>query len=148
MTVWRQSAGAIASGFSRDFSARQTAWLIVRDQLKPDNGDPEQEQRDDKRGKRVREVKAIGTRIEAGQEPRQTPGGRKPVDQRDADEHDADNADNPWHWLGHERGLAEAGASGKRQSSSVAFDWTGPLSEPTATGNPRRARAKATMRRR
>jgi hypothetical protein len=67
----------------------------------------------------------IGADIEAGQKAGQPAGGRQPVNQRDADEHDADNAENPWHWLGHGKGLAEALARGKRQSSSVAFTRAG-----------------------
>jgi hypothetical protein len=109
---------------------RLPAGLIVRDQLKPDDGDGKQGERDDKRGKRVREVKAIGARIETGQEAGKAAGGREPVNQRDANENDADNADNPWHWLGHGKRLTEARASGKRQLSSVAFGCTGTQPAP------------------
>src|SRR6185437_12086928 len=97
-----------------------TRALVLGEQLKPDDRDPEQEKRQHQRGKGVREVKVIGACVEAGQEARKAARGREPVDQRDADENDADNAQNPWHWLGHGAGLAEARASGKRRLISVA----------------------------
>ena len=70
---------------------------------------------------RVREMNVIGARVEPRQEAREAARRREPVNQRDTDEHDADDAQNPWHWLGHEAGLTDARASGKRPSISLAF---------------------------
>src|SRR5580693_4489174 len=133
MTVWRQ-------GRARVFPRARA--LVVGDQLKPDDGDRKQEQRYDQRTQRVREVKVIRPGVKPGQEARQAASGREPVDQRDAHEHDADNSDDPWHWLGHEAGLTEAQESGKRQLISVAFIRAGvqPKPTPTAPGARRMSR--------
>src|ERR1700733_14519257 len=45
--------------------------------------------------------------------------GDSEKDDREAHEHEPDNADDPWHWLGHAAGLAEARAGRKRQITSV-----------------------------
>src|ERR1700722_12855155 len=134
MTLWRQAANSGVSAISAR-PKRPPTELIVRDQLEPDDRDPEQEERYDQRAEGVREMKVIGAGIEAGQKAGKPAGRRQPVNQRYADEHDADNADNPWHWLGHEKGLAEARASGKRQSSSVTFAWGGASTRPNPAGS-------------
>jgi hypothetical protein len=82
--------------------------LILGDKLKPDDGDREQSEGDDQRAERVCEMDVIRRGFEARQEAGKAGSRREPVDQRNADEYDADNAENPWHWPSHDAGLAEA----------------------------------------
>src|ERR1700727_1028199 len=72
----------------------------------------EQSEGDDQRAERVCEMDVIRRGFEARQEAGKAGSRREPVDQRNADEYDADNAENPWHWPSHCAGLAEASASG------------------------------------
>src|ERR1700733_9777447 len=102
MTISRQGRARCSSAF------RRARALVVGEQLKPDDGDREQGERDDQREERVCEMDVIRRGFEAGQEAGKARSRREPVDQRNADEYDAENAENPWHWPGHKAGLTEA----------------------------------------
>src|ERR1700727_3331491 len=72
----------------------------------------EQSEGDDQRAERVCEMDVMRRGFEARQETGKAGSRREPVDQRYADENDADNAENPWHWPSHGAGLTEAPATG------------------------------------
>ena len=83
MTVWRQfRRGAFTAIFraqqaraelveaggaeERTLAPFHLRLVILGDKLKPDDGDCEQDERDDQRAKRVREMNVIGAGFEAG----------------------------------------------------------------------------------
>src|SRR3984957_18816187 len=112
--------------------------IILGAQLKPDDGDSEKDERDDQRAKRVREVHVIGFGLKPGEEAGKAVCGGEPIDDREAHEHEPDNADDPCHWLGHADSLTEgrAGRKGEITSGTSAVAWG--LSE----SRPRRPRAR------